>query len=442
MSFPEYPGPLFTDLYELTMAAGYFDRHLQGPATFSLFVRRHPQRSYFVSAGIQAVVDTLTHFQFSDEEIEWLAQTGRFTREFLMHLATLRFSGDVVAMAEGEIFFPDEPILEVTAPLIQAQLIETYLINTVGLATLLATKAARCVYAAAGRPVIDFSLRRTQGCHAGMTVARSAYIAGCAATSNVLAGKVWGIPISGTMAHSFVTAFASEIEAFEAYANLFPNDSVFLIDTFDTLQGARNAALVGNRMKQSGNLLVGVRLDSGDMIVLSRQVRRILDEAGLPEVKIFASSGFDEHTLAHLIAGGACIDAFGVGTRMGVSADAPYLDMVYKMVQMGNRYVRKVSPDKVTLAGKKQVFRQTDTDGRFMGDRIGVREEVLTDAQPLLKPAMAHGRPVGPMPTLDEAREHFAENFKRLDDRHLRIEDPEPYPVQLSERLQKLQPKS
>jgi nicotinate phosphoribosyltransferase len=257
----------------------------------------------------------------------------------------------------------------------------------------------------------------------------------------VLAGKVWGIPISGTMAHSFVTAFASETEAFEAYANLFPNDSVFLIDTFDTLQGARNAAIVGNRMKQSGNALVGVRLDSGDMIALSRQVRRILDEAGLPEVKIFASSGFDEYALARLVAGGACIDAFGVGTRMGVSADAPYLDMVYKMVQLGDRNVRKVSEDKVTLAGKKQVFRQTISDGRWIGDMIGVREEAPNDAQPLLKPVMACGRPVGPMPTLEKAREYFAGNFKRLDDRHKRFEDPETYPVQMSARLRELQKK-
>ena len=441
MSFPEFPGPLFTDLYELTMAAGYFDRHLDETATFSLFVRDHPKRGYFVAAGLQSVVDALTRFRFSDEEMDWLAHTGRFNRDFLAHLATLTFSGDIRAMPEGEIFFADEPLVEVTAPLIEAQIIETYLINTMGLSSLLATKASRCVHAAAGRPIVDFSLRRTQGSHAGMTVARSSYIAGFTGTSNVLAGKVWGIPLSGTMAHSFVTAFESETESFEAYANLFPDSAVFLIDTYDTLQGAKNAAMVGNRMKQQHKALKGVRLDSGDMVALSRQVRRILDEACLTEVKIFASSGFDEHALEQLIADGARIDAFGVGTRMGVSADAPYLDMVYKMVRMGARDVRKVSEGKVTLAGEKQVFRLTDTDGGFLGDIIGTRKESVAGARPLLATVMEKGRPVGPMPTLEEVRLRFAENFARLDDGYKRLSGPEKYPVEMSERLVALQNK-
>ncbi|BBO69652.1 nicotinate phosphoribosyltransferase [Desulfosarcina alkanivorans] len=439
MSFPPFPGPLFTDLYELTMAAGYFDRQLDDTATFSLFVRPHPRRGYFVAAGLQAVVDALTRFQFSDEEIDWLAQTGQFRRGFLAHLATLRFTGSVMAMAEGEIFFPDEPVLEVTAPLIEAQIIETYLINTMGVASMLATKAARCVHAAAGRPVVDFSLRRTQGSHAGMTVARSAHIAGFSGTSNVLAGKIWGIPISGTMAHSYVTAFESETDAFEAYASLFPDNAVFLIDTYDTLQGARAAAAVGIRMREKGKALMGVRLDSGDMVALSRQVRRILDEAGLTEARIFASSGFDEYALERLVADGACIDAFGVGTRMGTSADAPYLDMVYKMVRMGDRNVRKVSEGKMTLAGEKQVFRRAAADGRFLGDVIGLRDDPPDGAAALLTPVMQKGRPVGPMPTLSEIRSRFSENFERLDDGHKRFTDPQPYPVQISDRLAEIQ---
>jgi len=439
MSFPEFPGPLFTDLYELTMAAGYFDRKMDDPATFSLFVRPHPKRGYFVAAGLQAVVDALTRFHFSDEEIDWLARSGRFNRDFLAHLATLRFTGDVMAMAEGEIFFPEEPVMEVTAPLIQAQIIETYLINTVGVSSMMATKAARCVHAAAGRPVFDFSLRRTQGIHSGMTVARSSYIAGFSGTSNVLAGKVWGIPLSGTMAHSFVTAFESETHAFEAYANLFPDSAVFLIDTYDTLQGARNAAMVGNRMRQKGSALMGVRLDSGEMVALSRKVRRILDQAGLPDVKIFASSGFDEYALERLIAGGARIDAFGVGTRMGVSADAPYLDMVYKMVRLGARNVRKVSEGKITLAGEKQVFRKMAENGNFKGDVIGLRDDSPDGAISLLAPVMEKGRPVGPMPTLEEIRARLAKNFEQLDHRHKRFDDAEPYPVRVSERLAELQ---
>lgn len=439
MSFREFPGPLFTDLYELTMAAGYFDRQLDATASFSLFVRSHPKRGYFVNAGLQAVVDALTRFHFSDEEIDWLAQTGRFKRDFLAHLASLRFTGDVMAMAEGEIFFADEPVLEVTAPLIEAQIIETYLINTIGVASLLATKASRCVHAAGGRPIVDFSLRRTQGIHAGMTVARSSYIAGCSGTSNVLAGKVWGIPMSGTMAHSFVTAFNSESDAFEAYAGLFPDDAVFLIDTYDTLEGAKSAAIVGQHMQQKGQALLGVRLDSGDMVVLSREVRRILDQAGLPEVKIFASSGFDEYALEHLIAKGARIDAFGVGTRMGVSADAPYLDMVYKMVRLGARQVRKVSQGKVTLAGEKQVFRLLTENNRFDSDVIGLRDDTIGGACALLAPVMEKGRRLGPMPTLEEIRSRFSENFARLDDRHKRLEDAEPYLVRVSERLAALQ---
>ena len=439
MSSGDYPGPLFTDLYELTMAAGYFHHRLNEPATFSLFTRPHPKRSYFVAAGLQPVVDALVRFRFTDEEIAWLEQTGRFKQDFLAYLSKLRFTGDVSAVAEGEVFFPAEPILEVTAPLIEAQILETYLINAMGVASLLATKAARCVHAASGRPVVDFSLRRTQGSHAGMTMARSSYLTGFSGTSNVLAGKRWGIPVSGTMAHSFVTAFESEIAAFKAYADLFPDNAVFLIDTYDTLQGARNAAAVAARMKREGHALQGVRLDSGDMIALSRDVRGILDAAGLPEVQIFASSGFDEYALERLIAGGARIDAFGVGTRMGVSADVPYLDMVYKMVRVGDRDVRKQSEGKATLAGRKQVFRKTDGDGRYAGDVIGTRDDVVPGADPLLQPVMAKGRAVGPLPSLSAIRTRFADNFLRLDERYKRLSDPERYPVVVSERLAALQ---
>jgi nicotinate phosphoribosyltransferase len=439
MIFPTFPGPLFTDLYELTMAAGYFDRQMDEAATFSLFSRSHSKRSYFVAAGLQEAVDALSQFQFCDEEIDWLAESGRFNQDFLGYLARLRFTGDVIAMPEGEIFFPDEPVLEVTAPLVEAQLIETYLINTVGIASLLATKAARCVYAAAGRPIVDFSLRRTQGHDAGMVAARSAYIAGFTGTSNVLAGKNYDIPTSGTMAHAFVTAFETEIEAFQAYADLFPDSAVFLVDTYDTLQGAQNAAIVGARMKQKGHRLLGVRLDSGDMVELSRQVRRILDEAGLPDVKIFASSGFDEYALEQMIADGTRIDAFGVGTRMGVSADAPYMDMVYKMVRLGNRNVRKISENKITLAGEKQVFRQTGANRRFKGDIIGLRDEHPQDSYPLLKPVLNKGRPIAPVSELADIRKRFSENFNRLDERYKRLSKPETYPVAVSSKLNEIQ---
>jgi nicotinate phosphoribosyltransferase len=439
MSFPDFPGPLFTDLYELNMAAGYFNRGIDAQATFSLFTRSHPRRSYFVAAGLSEAVEGLARFRFTADEIDWLAQTGRFKRDFLDFLAAARFTGDVLAMEEGQIFFPNEPVLEVTGPLIQAQLVETYLINTVGVASLLATKAARCVHAAAGRPLFDFSLRRTQGSSAGMAAARSAYLAGFAGTSNVLAGKTYGIPITGTMAHAFVMAFESEIDAFQAYADIFPDSAVFLIDTYDTLQGAKNAAVVGGRMQRSGHHLLGVRLDSGEMVALSRQVRRILDGAGLPETDIYASSGFDEYAIARMIADGARIDAFGVGTHMGVSADLPYLDMVYKLVRLKDRNVRKVSAGKATLAGEKQVFRTSAADGRLQGDLIGLRDDTPRGARPLLAPVMQNGRPIRSMPPLAQVRRHFAETLARLDDRYKRLSAPQAYPVAVSARLANVQ---
>ena len=440
MKADDFPGPLFTDLYELTMAAGYFHRGMDENATFSLFVRSHPKRGYFVSAGLDPVLDALSQFRFNKDEIGWLADTGLFADAFLEHLSTLRFTGDVMAIEEGELFFPNEPIMEISAPLIEAQLLETYLINAMGSACMLATKAARCVHAAGGRPMADFSLRRTQGVHAGMTVARSSYIAGFIGTSNVLAGKLWDIPISGTMAHSFVTAFGSEIEAFEAYADLFPDSTILLIDTYDILKGAENAVVVGKRMKQKGHALLGVRIDSGDMVIESKKVRRILDEGGLPEVKIFASSGFDEYVLTELFENGARIDALGVGTRMGVSEDAPYLDMVYKMVRVGNRDVRKQSEGKATLAGEKQVFRRTaGPGGRFVEDIISTREETLENTRPLLKQVIKNGRIATSLPTLMEIRQRFGKNFARLDERYKRIENADVYPVSISDRLEELQ---
>jgi nicotinate phosphoribosyltransferase len=309
-----------------------------------------------------------------------------------------------------------------------------------GVASLLATKASRCVHAAAGRPVVDFSLRRTQGSHAGMVVARSAYIAGFAGTSNVLAGKTWGIPISGTMAHSFVTAFESEIDAFEAYANLFPDSAVFLIDTYDTLQGARAAAMVGNRMKQKGQHLDGC--PAGQW----RHDR--LEPAGSPDSGPGGLAGgedFCQQWIRRVCPGK--IDCRGRAHRClwrghphgNVSADAPYLDMVYKMVRLGDRNVRKVSEGKITLAGEKQVFRRKAADGCFGGDIIGVRAETVNGATALLRPTMENGRPVGPMPTLAEIRARFSKNFEQLDHRYKRFTDAKPYPVRVSERLAEIQ---
>lgn len=433
-------GSLFTDLYELTMAASYFDHQVFETATFSLFIRDiYATRNYFVAAGLEQVLDELAAFQFSDPDISYLQSTGRFSEHFLDYLAQLRFTGDVYAMPEGTVFFANEPVMEVTAPIVEAQLIETFVLNTVGFQVMIASKAARCFHTADGRPLIDFSLRRTQGQDAGIKVARSTFIAGFAATSNVLAGKIYGIPISGTMAHSYVSAFDDERDAFFAYADTFPDHSIFLIDTYDSVKGARHAAAVAKEMKKKGHALLGVRLDSGDMVSLSQKVRKILDDAGLYDVEIFASSGFDEFKIAKVISEGAAIDAFGVGTKVGVCADAPFVDIVYKMVRFKGRDVRKLSPGKVTLAGEKQVFRKSDQNGRYLEDIIGQRNDVMAEGKPLLEKVMENGKLLRPHPQLQMLQETFKENFAALDDRYKSIKDHKAYPVKLSTRLENLQ---
>jgi len=433
-------GPLFTDLYELTMAASYYAHRVFAPATFSLYIRSgHKARNYFVAAGLEQVLDELAALRFTAQDLDYLHATGRFAPDFLAYLTQLRFSGEVHAMPEGTVFFANEPVLEVAAPIIEAQLLETFVLNTVGFQTMIASKAARCFHAAAGRPLIDFSLRRTQGQDAGLKVARSTFVAGFAGTSNVLAGKIYGMPLSGTMAHSYVAAFDSERAAFAAYADTFPDHSIFLIDTYDTLQGAKNAAAVAKEMQQKGQALIGVRLDSGDMARLSRKVRKILDDAGLFEVKIFASSGFDEFKIAKVLAEGAAIDAFGVGTKVGVSADAPFVDIVYKMVRFDERDVRKLSPGKITLAGAKQVFRKLNRKERYLKDIIGLRGEIIADGQPLLEKVMADGKILRPHPTLLSLQDRFKQNFAALDDRYKSIQDHKAYPVKLSPRLAQLQ---
>jgi nicotinate phosphoribosyltransferase len=431
--------PLLTDLYELTMAAAYWDRGLDARATFSLYLRGRPQRGYYVAAGLAPALAFLENFGFDGGDIEYLRGTGLFKSAFLDYIGGLHFSGDVRALPEGTLFFPDEPILEVSAPVIEAQILETFLINAIGLHTLLATKAARCVYAARGRSLIDFALRRTQGIDAGMAVARSVYMTGFDATSNVLAGKAYGIPVAGTMAHSFVQVFADEKEAFEAYAQSFPDRTILLIDTYDTLQGAAGAVETARKMAAAGHALVGVRLDSGDLIALSRQVRETFDAAGMSAVKIFASGGLDEYGVDRIVRSNAAIDAIGVGTKVGVSADLPFLDLVYKLVRYGSRDVRKLSPGKQTLAGEKQIFRYTDDKGRYLEDVIGTRDETVGQARPLLETVMQAGSITRPLPDLHEMRKGFKTDFEKLPDRYKRLSHPDTYPVTLSPALKALQ---
>ncbi|MBA2459627.1 MAG: nicotinate phosphoribosyltransferase, partial [Gemmatimonadales bacterium] len=374
---------IFTDLYELTMAAVFFREGVRGEATFSLFARRLPPgRGFMVAAGLEDALEYLGGLSFSPGSIRRLAELGRFESAFLTHLEGLRFTGSVRAVEEGTVLFPDEPFLEVTAPIIEAQVVETALLNIIHLQTVLASKAARVVLAAGGRAVAEFGMRRSHGVDAGLKSARCAYLAGCASTSDVLAGLTYCIPLAGTMAHSYVTAFAEELEAFRAYARGFPDDAILLLDTYDTLEGARKAAIVAGELAARGGRLSGVRLDSGDLLALSREVRRTLDGAGFPDVRILASGGLDERDIARLLAAGAPIDAFGVGTRMNVSADAPSVDLVYKLVCYDGRDVLKLSEGKETWVGEKAVYRMAE------GDVLALAEEAAPDGagESLLQP--------------------------------------------------------
>jgi nicotinate phosphoribosyltransferase len=431
---------IMTDLYELTMAASYFEQDMFAPATFSLMVREYPpKRSYLVCAGLDPLLDYLESFHFRPDDLDYLEQTSLFPDKFLQFLETLRFTGEVRAVPEGRIAFCDEPLVEITAPVMQAQLVETFVINSINLSTLVATKASRCHYAAGERRLVDFSLRRTHGMDAGLMVARSSFIGGFIGTSNVQAGKIYGLPIYGTMAHSYVESFDREIESFRAFAKSFPDNTVLLIDTYDTLAGARKAVTVAGEMRQAGQTLRAVRLDSGDMVQLSQQVREIFDESGFPEVKIFASGGFDEFKIQKILTAGAIIDAFGVGTKMGVSADAPYLDMAYKMVMYNGRPVMKLSSGKVSLAGPKQVFRQRDEQGFFKGDLIGLLDEEVADSESLLETVMQDGKRLLPREPLPKIQERFREEFNLLPETYKDLEGNPNYPVEITPRLQALQ---
>ncbi|WP_297056668.1 nicotinate phosphoribosyltransferase [Thermosulfurimonas sp.] len=408
------PSALLTDLYELTMSQVYVERGMLAPATFSLFVRKLPrQRSFLLFAGLWPLLEALRELRFSEDDLAYLESLKLFKPTFLDYLKDFRFSGEVWALPEGTVFFENEPVVEITAPLPEAQIVETLVINLVNIETAIATKAALCVLAAQGRPCVDFGARRTQGLEASLHAARASYIAGFTATSNVLAGKLFGLPVTGTMAHSYVESFDREEEAFRVFAENFPENTVFLIDTYDTLEGARRAARVALKLKEKGLSVRGVRLDSGDVIELSRKVRRVLDEAGLSEVKIFVSGGLDEKRIAEIVSSGAPVDAFGVGTKMGVSADAPYLDLAYKLVEYDGRPRMKLSEGKITYPGRKQVFRRYADSGLMEEDLLALREEDLP-GKPLLKCFMRERNLLETPPSLSTIRRRAAEEIARL----------------------------
>jgi nicotinate phosphoribosyltransferase len=431
------PG-LLVDLYELTMGESYLAEGMdERPATFQLFCRTLPPGwGYLVAAGIEDALDFLEALSFSGEELGYLETTGLFGAAFLDRLSRLRFTGEARAMREGTVFFPPEPVLEVTAPLLEAQLGETALINHVHLSSLIASRAARCVEAAGGRRLVEFGFRRAHGLDAGLAGARASYLAGFDATSNVLAGERFGIPVAGTMAHSYVEAFSDESEAFEAFIRSYPNGSTLLIDTYDTVEGARRAAKVGLKLAARGGSLGAVRLDSGDLLELSRRVRGVLDEAGLPEVTIFASGNLDEYSIAALVEGGAPIDGFGVGSRLSTSAGAPYLDVVYKLVEFDGRGVMKLSADKATLPGSKQVWRLL-AGSRFVGDTVTLAEETApAGAEPLLELVISQGRRLG-RTSLQAARERAAAQQSALPVEYRMLEAAS-RPVAISEGIEAL----
>ncbi|HEY8453604.1 MAG: nicotinate phosphoribosyltransferase [Micromonosporaceae bacterium] len=429
---------LYTDLYEVRMAASYLRRGMTGPATFSLFSRRLPaSRGFLVAAGLANVIDFLADFHFDDEEIDYLRDHAGLDEASLAALRDMRFTGDVWAVPEGRVVFADEPLLEVTAPIAQAQLVETVVLNLVTFATTVASKAARCRIAAPDATLIDFAFRRTHGVEAAMTVARASAIVGFAATSNVAAARRYGLQAAGTMAHSYVEAFVDERAAFTAFAEDFPDNAIFLVDTYDTVAGVRAAVEVVERLGLTG--AVGVRLDSGDLAELARQARRILDDAGLARAQIVASGALDEYTIADLVARRAPIDAYGIGTKMGVSADAPSLDSAYKLVDYGGRPVMKLSPGKATFPGPKQVFRGPSAAD---GDVLGLRDEPAPDGyEPLLVPVMRAGKPVAPPDPAGEvraARARFDADLAWLPEAARRLTDPEPVVARPSARLDAL----
>src|SRR5579863_1000361 len=406
--------PLLTDLYQLNMLQAYLDHGETGTAVFEFFFRRLPaRRGFLLAAGLDDALAYLEDLRFAPEEIDWLVHTGRFGRSFLDYLAAFRFTGDVHAMPEGTTFFADEPILRVTAPMPEAQLVESRLINILHFQSLIASKAARMVLAAPGRLLVDFGLRRAHGAEAALMAARAAYLAGFAGTATLLAEKLWGIPTFGTMAHSFIAAHGDEIEAFENFARARPQNLTLLLDTYDTEAAARKVVALAPRLKRDGITIRSVRLDSGDLAALAKSVRHILDEGGCRDIAIFASGGLDEDALVAMIRAGAPIDGFGVGTSLTTSSDIPALDCAYKLQEYAGVARRKRSAGKATWPGRKQVWRSFGDDGRMAGDVLALHDDRRI-GEPLLVRVMRSGQRLASPPTLADIRQRAARGLAQL----------------------------
>ena len=431
---------LLTDLYQLTMLQAYFDQGMEETAVFEFFVRKLPHdRSFLMAAGLEQVLDYLEALRFAADELDWLDSTGRFRREFVDYLEQLRFTGDVHAIPEGSLFFPHEPILRVTAPMPQAQLVESRLINLLQFQTLIASKAVRSVLAAPDKLLVDFGMRRAHGAEAGLLAARAAYLAGFSGTATVLAGQQFDIPIYGTMAHSFVQAHDDEIEAFEHFALSNPDNVVLLIDTYDNEMAAEKSIALAARLKQRGIKVKGVRLDSGDLADHARRVRGILDRGDLADVTIFASGNLDEFKLQELLASGAPIDGFGIGSRLDVSSDAPYLDCAYKLQEYAGRPRRKKSEGKATWPGRKQVYRRYDKDGHLLRDIVTLETDPH-EGEPLLQLVMQNGQRLATTTaaSLDDARVRAATGLRQLPPPLRSLDQKSDYPVDISSSLHEL----
>jgi nicotinate phosphoribosyltransferase len=431
----EYSG-LLTDLYELTMAAGYLQTRFDGRATFELFVRHLPQRrNYLVAAGLEQALEFLENVHFAPAEIDYLRRHRVFRHvreEFFTYLAKFRFTGDVWAMPEGTLVFPGEPMLRVTAPIIEGQILETYLLATISYQTMVASKAARVVTAAKGRQIVDFGARRAHGSQASLLAARAAAIGGCEGTSNVLAGQQFGMNTYGTQAHSWVMAHEGEAEAFRNFLDAFPEDAVLLLDTYNVRNALAEIIALGRKP-------AGVRLDSGDLARDSRWVRRALDRAGWKDVKVFASGDLDESRIAALLAKGAAIDAFGVGTALATPGDAPHLNLIYKLVEVERggemREAAKLTRAKATYPGRKQVFRYSSASGEFKSDRIALESEPGNAGVPLLVEVMRGGRRTAPAEPVNILRERCVAGLARLPERYRQINRAATYPVHYSKPL-------
>lgn len=429
---------LLTDLYQLNMVQAYLEHGKLDAAVFEFFVRRLPaQRGFLLAAGLEQCLEFLENLHFTGEEIAWLKQSGKFSAELLDYLAAFRFTGDVDAMPEGTVFFANEPILRITAPLPEAQLVETRLINILHFQSLIASKAARMVLIASGKPLIDFGLRRAHGAEAGIMAARASFIAGFAGTATVLAGKLFGIPVRGTMAHSFIEAFDDEMAAFESFARSRPDHLTILIDTYDVEAAAHKIVALAPRLRDAGIDVSSVRIDSGDMIALSQRVRQIFDEGGLRGVTIFASGGIDEEDLCAMINAGAPVDGFGIGTSMTTSFDLPALDCAYKLQEYAGLPRRKRSAGKATWPGRKQVWRRYGADGKIAGGTLSMEND-RQQGEPLILPVMRKGRRLHPAPPLADIRNHAASQLAKLPEALRRLEPGVSCPVQVAEVLVRL----